>query len=252
MKLTTKPWWILPGLMSVFLQIQIVLFSWSSDDAFITMRVVDNLVHGYGPTWNVAERVQVFTHPLWMLLLSLTYALIPNEILAPVVLSVVFSAAVIGVIIAFHKHDEMAASINLLLLFLAQSFMHYASSGLENPATNFFMAAFVLFFLRFTQENAYHLAPTHILLLGLITSASLLNRLDTAVFFAPAMFYVLIKNFRGKTFGMLALSMVPVLAWFVFSIIYYGFFFPNTAYAKLNTGIPNLMLIRQGFIYLLD
>ena len=42
---------------------------WISDDSFITMRVVDNFLHGYGLVWNVGERVQVFTHPLWLFLL---------------------------------------------------------------------------------------------------------------------------------------------------------------------------------------
>ena len=48
--------------------------AWVCDDAFITMRTVDNLVHGYGPRWNPAERVQTFTHPLWAMLLVPFYA----------------------------------------------------------------------------------------------------------------------------------------------------------------------------------
>ena len=38
----------------------------------------------------------------------------------------------------------------------------------------------------------------------------------------------------------------------MFSLFYYGFFFPNTAYAKLNTGINQSDLIKQGLYYLLD
>jgi hypothetical protein len=41
-----------------------------SDDAYITLRTVDNWVNGRGLVWNTAERVQTYTHPLWMLLLS--------------------------------------------------------------------------------------------------------------------------------------------------------------------------------------
>ncbi|MEJ5225771.1 MAG: hypothetical protein WHV44_15040 [Anaerolineales bacterium] len=249
---TTKPGSAILLLVSIFLLGQIVTFAWMSDDAFITMRVVDNVVHGYGPTWNIAERVQVFTHPLWMLLLSLVYAVIPNEIFAPVILSLAFSAGLIGVVIAFHRDHPIAAGLSLMLLFLGQSFMHYVSSGLENPATNFFMAAFTLFFLRLAETNTARISPAQTALLGLIAAAALLNRVDTAVFFAPALLYVLVKNWRGKTFGALALSMLPLVSWFVFSLIYYGFFFPNTAYAKLNTGIPTWMLVRQGFTYLLD
>ena len=38
--------------------------AWVADDAFITLRTVDNLLAGYGPRWNVVERVQTYTHPL--------------------------------------------------------------------------------------------------------------------------------------------------------------------------------------------
>jgi hypothetical protein len=36
----------------------VVRNAWLSDDAYITFRTVDNFIHGYGLTWNVAERVQ--------------------------------------------------------------------------------------------------------------------------------------------------------------------------------------------------
>ena len=44
---------------------------WTSEDAFITFRVVTNLWHGYGPVFNPGERVEAYTHPLWLLLLSI-------------------------------------------------------------------------------------------------------------------------------------------------------------------------------------
>ncbi len=35
--------------------------AWYGDDVFISMRVIDNFVSGYGLVWNVGERVQVFS-----------------------------------------------------------------------------------------------------------------------------------------------------------------------------------------------
>jgi arabinofuranosyltransferase len=49
--------------------------------------------------------------------------------------------------------------------------------------------------------------------------------------------------------GVLLLGFAPFLAWEVFSVIYYGFPFPNTAYAKIDTGIPAAELILQGWCY---
>ena len=46
----------------------LVRTAWVGDDAYFTFRTIDNFVHGYGLRWNIAERVQAYTHPLWMLL----------------------------------------------------------------------------------------------------------------------------------------------------------------------------------------
>ena len=40
--------------------------AWLCDDAYITYRTVDNFVSGLGLRWNPIERVQAYTHPLWM------------------------------------------------------------------------------------------------------------------------------------------------------------------------------------------
>jgi arabinofuranosyltransferase len=42
------------------------------------------------------------------------------------------------------------------------------------------------------------------------------------------------------------------VAWELFSLIYYGSPFPNTAYAKLQTGIASAELMRQGVMYFAD
>jgi hypothetical protein len=44
----------------------VILFrtAWISDDAAITLRTVLNVTHGFGLTFNIAERVQTYTHPL--------------------------------------------------------------------------------------------------------------------------------------------------------------------------------------------
>jgi arabinofuranosyltransferase len=44
---------------------------------------------------------------------------------------------------------------------------------------------------------------------------------------------------------------LPAILWLSFSLIYYGFFFPNTYYAKLHTGISQILLLQQGLKYYL-
>ena len=67
----------------------VVCAAWISDDAFITLRTIDNMLEGYGPRWNVIERVQTYTHPLWMLLTAGTCGLTGWFILTLIAQSVV-------------------------------------------------------------------------------------------------------------------------------------------------------------------
>jgi arabinofuranosyltransferase len=54
----------------VFFAIILLGNAWTNDDAYITFRTIDNFINGYGLRWNVDERVQAYTNPLWMFVLS--------------------------------------------------------------------------------------------------------------------------------------------------------------------------------------
>lgn len=48
---------------------------WMSDDGFIHLRVVQQVVDGHGPVFNAGERVEASTSPLWVALLTIAYPL---------------------------------------------------------------------------------------------------------------------------------------------------------------------------------
>lgn len=50
---------------------------WTVDDGFIVFRVVDHVLSGHGPVFNVGERVEAVTSPLWLAALVLTSAVVP-------------------------------------------------------------------------------------------------------------------------------------------------------------------------------
>lgn len=68
--LTKKDSFCIVGFTLIFSFI-FIRSAWVVDDAYITFRTIDNFIHGYGLTWNTMERVQVYTHPLWMILITL-------------------------------------------------------------------------------------------------------------------------------------------------------------------------------------
>ncbi|MEM9695561.1 MAG: hypothetical protein AAGA56_23655, partial [Myxococcota bacterium] len=61
--------------------------AWLGDDAYISFRTADNFIHGHGLRWNVAERVQAYTNPLWLFLVIPLYALSGNVGLSALALS---------------------------------------------------------------------------------------------------------------------------------------------------------------------
>ena len=241
-----------PRIISLFLIFFILVFSWAvirnawiSEDAYITLRTVDNFIHGYGLTWNPGERVQTYTHPLWMLLLSAIYYFTHEVYYSTLVLSIAISLLAV-ILFAFQIVGNRIAILGITVLAFSKAFVDYSTSGLENPLTNLILALFFLIYLR-RKANFKTL-----FFLFLLAAFSLVNRVDTALLFLPPLVYVLLKNRRANGLFAAVLGLSPFIAWEIFSLFYYGFPFPNTAYAKLNTGIPAIQLARQGMLYLLN
>lgn len=222
--------------------------SWVSEDAYITFRVIDNWLHGYGLRWNIDERVQVYTHPLWLLLHLPFATLWPNLFQLNIALSLVCSSVAVGIVLlTFRKSLGITLACFLLPLFLSKAFIEYASSGLETSLSFLLFAMLGFVVMHWRERLLFPFA------LSLLSALLLLNRLDHIVLIAPLLIALYCHhekqflNFRGVL--MVFCGALPLLAWFGFSLIYYGFFFPNTKYAKLDTGLPLYDYVAQGLQY---
>ena len=130
-------------------------------------------------------------------------------------------------------------------VILSRAFLDYSTSGLENPLTHFLLACFLWTFFKNSPR---------FLLLTFLSALIAINRLDALLLVAPALLIVFWQEraLWRKTLVSALLGFSPLILWELFSLFYYGFLFPNTAYAKLNTGIPSYLLIEQGFDYFLN
>ena len=223
--------------------------AWLCDDAYITFRVIDNFVSGYGPVWNISERVQVYTHPLWFLLLSGVVYLTGEIYYTVLFVSIIITTtAYLIVIIRIASSTKVGIFAGVLLL-LSHSFIDYATSGLENPLTFLLLA---LFFLLFFNQDFSKTQPLKLFALVLLSALGMLNRLDLALIFIPPLLYSLLKVRRLRTIMLAMIGFLPLAAWFLFSIFYYGFPFPNTAYAKLSTTFSTIELVATGVYYFIE
>lgn len=245
-----KVWPWLTVLAAVLLCLSFFNTAWVSDDAYISFRSIRNFVDGYGPVWNLDERVQVYTHPLWFFVVSFFSLLVGDEYWAALLASFFCLLGVIFVGFAIFRNWLMT-TLFLLILSLSRFFIDYSSSGLENPLSHLLLC-FIVFSLIKQGEKASILN----LCAGLFSAALLvLNRMDLALLGLPITLDLLWKS-RSlgvlKVLGVMFLCSMPILIWLMFSFYYYGSPFPNTYFAKVSTGIDQGALLEQGLGYFSD
>ncbi len=236
---------ILGGLSLLLFVLVWVRTAWVCDDAYITFRCVDNAVNGHGLVFNVGERVQAYTHPLWMLLHLPFQALVGDPYWSTLLISLLMSLTSL-LILARGIHSAFAWIAIPFVAIASKAFVEYSSSGLENPLTVLLLVAFGTLWVR--KEHGIQ----RIRNLALLTSLMLLNRMDTVLLVGPALAMAFWQERSWAAFRSLVLGLIPFVGWEIFSIIYYGFPFPNTAYAKLGTGIASSKLLAMGFAYFKD
>lgn len=212
--------------------------AWVTDDAYITFRTVENFVNGQGLTWNPGERVQVFTHTLWMFVMALAHA-ISGELFYTAIAINLLLTALAGWLFAFRLASSWhMASVGLIWLTASRALTDYSTSGLENALTHLLLVLALL--------------TRRVWLSSLWVGMCILNHPDLALLVGPAWIALLWQR-RSRTIWIPVLAgLSPLFLWEAFSLFYFGALVPNTAYAKLNTGIPGIELAQQGLSYLLN
>lgn len=112
---------------------------WMSDDGFINLRIVWNVLHGDGPVFNAGERVEAGTSPLWILILVLVR--IPLFFVDPgwvtVITGIVLSLAGLAFAALGARRwwasvgEEAVLPLGVGLLVALAPMWDFASSGLE-------------------------------------------------------------------------------------------------------------------------
>lgn len=218
--------------------------AWVGDDSYITMRSVDNFVNGYGLTWNPGTRVQTYTHPLWMMFLTFLYFFTHHAYGSLILLSITFSIATF-VLVLNKVEDDMTLFLGWCMLVLSNAFVDYSTSGLENPLSHFLLIVFALLYIKFGD----HRDGKQLFAITFVMGLTILNRIDLALIVLPPLFEIVARKGVRKQWWIVILGFSPLILWEFFSLIYYGFPFPNTYYAKLHTGIASQDLAKQGLLY---
>ncbi len=227
--------------------------AWVCDDAFITFRVAKNFIAGKGMRWNHFERVQTFTHPLWFFLMS-AVTLVSRDFYASTMFASVLLSLASATLVALRVTEfKTLGLLGLALLVSSKSFVDFSTSGLENPLSHFLFLLFLLEVVGrwpFQRWNRPDTTKPNLFRLAFLSGLMTLNRPDTLLLTLPVLAMELLPGWKTwRSWWLLAKAFMPFLAWELIAIVYFGFPFPNTAYAKLGAGIPTGMMVEQGVAY---
>jgi len=222
--------------------------AWVCDDAFISFRYADNLVHGLGLVYNAGERVEGYSNFLWTLWTALGMGLGVTPETWSMAWGVVFYAATIlllGVRAAGRPlgsgTSALAVPLAALLAATHRDWNIFATSGLETSCFTF------LTLLGYDRLTAAPSTPRRAAIAGFVLALVSLTRPDGmlfAVLGGAFVFVAMTPRWRclGAYAGVLLAIAVPAELW---RVAYYGDPLPNTYYAKS----AQLAWYSQGWIY---
>jgi len=227
----TPAFWIFGIPLGVGL-VETVRRAWVCDDIFISLRYIQNLFQGDGLVFNAGERVEGYTHFLWVMLLAALHRLGLDLVWLAQYLSIAAFAALL--VTLWWRSSRRAAQrpspgwlglpIAAVGLALHKDMQIYASGGLETMPFALLLLWAVL--VTAGPKARWGLAAT------LYAIATLL-RPEGAMYTTAAFFYVLWSS-RSVTQALrfAGVWLLLVLPSEIFRIAYFGDFLPNTFYAK--------------------
>ncbi len=224
--------------------------AWQSDDAYHAYVMAKNLVLGNGFVYNVGERASASSCPLFTLVIACGYFVFRNMFLCSLLICIIFSTAAYVIVVNNFCHTRRHVFIAFFTLVGSLCFISYTTSGLENCMLYFLTALFLKIFFKDRLYDAKRM-----FLLAILISLIAMTRMDAVLMFIPMILYVFLAKRDRVSFPKAVLigiaGLLPFIGWELFSIIYYGFPFPNTAYVKLGTDIPQREYFARGIQYLL-
>lgn len=228
----------------------ITLLAWQSDDAYHAYVMAKNLVLGNGFVYNIGERATASSCPLFTLVIAAGYFVIRKMYVVSILICVVLSTLAYQIVVKYFCRTKWQIYFAFAAFVGSSCFISYTTSGLENCQL-FFLSA--LFLKIYFSKDTYQ--AKELLLLAILISLIAMTRMDAVLMFVPMIVYLYLAKRENVSFikavGLGALGLCPFILWELFSIFYYGFPFPNTAYVKLGTDIPLIEYLYRGVQYVI-
>jgi hypothetical protein len=223
------------------------------DDGMISMRYARNLVEHRALVWNLGERVEGFSNPLWTFVMAgairlfgTHYAPLAMQILGGLVCLALFAVYFHGA----RRNGAAALAVvsGLLVLVCSYPLSYWALSGMEASAVSLVFAISLFAQHSYESGNAENPLLLHSLLIALAYCLRPDGWLAISPFFAACAF----DAFREKKYRTLLCAVtipsVVVLFVLVARLAYYGTWVPNTFVLKVE-GYRLALRLRNGAFF---
>lgn len=255
------------GLRALPVAIVVVLgwtHRWTEEDAFLNFRIVDQIRAGHGPVFNIGQRVEVATSPLWLAMLTVAKTVLPFVRLEYLALAggllltgLGFWWVQAGAARLWRGGDGDGARpaglivpVGAVVLAALPASWEWATSGLENGLSVAWLGALMLVLATVARPDPPPMSTAKTIAVGVLLGLGPLVRPDLALMSAAAIVAVLVvRRPRGAQLAwfLVGCATLPVLMQ-LFRMGYYGILVPNTALAKDAGGT----YWSQGWNYLVD
>lgn len=228
---------------SLLFAFSVARVAWYGDDWLITLRTALNAAHGNGLSYNVDERVSAATHPLWLIMIIALGALTGSWVYSVIVLSVVLAAAA-ALVLLWRVRTATAFVFVVAVLLFSNTVLVWSTGGLEGSLAALLIIALVACWP--PVEASMRAWTVWGVLAGLIA----LTRLDLLLLILPVLGAGL-WCLRARPRVVVALAgglLAPVLAWFGFSLLYYGSLLPEYLPGQNQRGHPCPRSHRAGAV----
>ena len=248
--------WTATAAVAITLGLAGWLRRWTTDDAFINYRIVDQIFAGNGPVFNAGERVESATSPLWLALLTLGRLITPLPIewvavamsiplvMAGVVAMSVASTRLLGAGRAATQVIWVPAGTIVLLAITVM--WDFTTAGLETGLNLAWIGAVALALASAVEEP--EATPTWALI---VVGLGPLVRPDETITTVAALAFVVVgtwSNNRRRALRQTVIALALPVAFEVLRMGYYAALVPNTALAKGGRAAH----WREGWGYLVE
>ncbi len=257
--MTRKIWFIIVLLAVLNLPYSIAVYNHCGEDSYITFRYVENFVSGQGLVYNPGERVEGYSNFLWLGLniINVSKFLAAGANSLTIIIGTIFLVSLLKSRFSIEELKKLPLFIFLFpaLLIFFHPMLHYNSDrGLE---TCFYAMLLLL--------GTWLLSEERLLIASLVFSAVALTRPEGFLYMGIATLFLLglrlknqqikIKNVGANnertrsreqlnnfvltdeiiTFLKFLLPFVVIFgSYLIWRHSYYGYWLPNTVYAKVN------------------